>query len=180
MAKKIESQYHTLYKVSDDWVDAKLEQATHDGFVTVAFGLRVRTPILAKTLRKMKSTPYEAKSEGRTAGNALGQSYGLLNNRAAIEFQNRVLNSKYRFSILPIAQIHDSLYFLVKDEVGAVKWFNDNLVECMEWQDLPEIQHPTVKLGGECEIYYPTWANKYTLPNKATKLEIMKIVGAFP
>lgn len=175
MAKKIEANYHEMYSVSDAWVADKLNQATKDGYVTVAFGLRVRTPILQKTYLGKYSTPKEAEAEGRTAGNALGQSYGLLNNRAGIEFQERVLNSKYKYMIKPIAQIHDSQYFIVQDHLGCVKWFNDNLVECMEWQQLPEIQHPRVKLGGNVEIYYPSWAKKHVIPNKASKKDILKI-----
>lgn len=51
-------------------------------------------------------TPHEADAERRTAGNALGQSYGLLNTRAGIEFNSKVRNSKYKYDIKPVAQIH--------------------------------------------------------------------------
>ena len=74
--------------------------------------------------------------------------------------------------IKPIAQIHDSLYFLVRDTYECVKWFNDNLIECMEWQDLPELQHPIVKLGGAVEIYHPTWADTLSLNNNLSFTEI--------
>ncbi len=178
-AKQIEDQYHVLYQASDEWVQDKLIQATQDGYVTVAFGLRVRTPILGKTLLNKKSTPYEAKAEGRTAGNALGQSYGLLNNRASIEFQERTLNSPYALDIKPIAQIHDSMYFLIRDTYACVEWFNNNLVECMEWQGLPEINHPIVKLGGGVEIFWPSWAETMEIPNGASQQQIAAAVKAF-
>lgn len=171
-AKAIEENYHRMYKVSDDYVAGKIQQATVDGYVTVAFGLRVRTPILAQTILNNSKTPYEAKAEARTAGNALGQSYGMLNNRTGIEFQERTLASPYRLDILPIAHIHDASYYLVRDDVHVVKWFNDNLVECMEWQGLPEIQHPQVGLGGEASCFHPSWATEYILPNRATIEEI--------
>jgi len=179
-AFRIDANYHELYKVSDAWVASKLDQATIDGHVTVAFGLRVRTPILSQTYLNKKSTPKEARAESRTAGNSLGQSYGLLTNRAGVEFQKRTLASKYALDIMPIAQIHDALYFIVKDTYGAVKWFNDNLIECMEWQDLPELAHPTVKLGGEVDIFYPSWNQNYTLPNKVTKTTIKQIIQEKP
>ena len=171
-AKFVETQYHKLYKVSDNWVRDKVKKGSKDGWIHGAFGLKLRTPIIQQTLLNKKSTPYESSSEARTAGNMLGQSYGLLNNRAGIEFQQRVLASKYAYDIKPIAQIHDSMYFIVRNSVGAVKWFNDNLIECMEWQDLPELKHDKVKLGGTCEIYYPDWANPIKLPNGASKTEI--------
>lgn len=171
-AMSIEDQYHKLYKVSDDWVASKLEQATKDGYVTVAFGLRVRTPILAQTLLNKRNTPNAAGAEGRTAGNALGQSYGLLNNRAANEFMQRVHASKYKYKISPIALIHDAIYLITEDSIGCVEWVNRNLVECMEWQELEEIKHGTVKLGAEIDIF-PTWDNPITIPNRATKREIL-------
>lgn len=171
----IEKKYHELYAHSDAWVQDKIIKASKDGYVTGAFGLKLRTPILTQVIINRHSTPYEAQAEARTAGNMLGQSYGLLNNRAAIEFRKRVLASPYKYDIKPICHIHDSQYFLVKDKVGIIEWFNKNLVECMEWQELPEIKHDIVKLGGNVEIYYPTWATKYTLPNNASKATIMKI-----
>lgn len=172
----IEHHYHDLYQVSDEWVQDKLIQASHDGYTTVAFGLRLRTPILAQVIMNTTSTPYEAQSEGRTVGNAQGQSYGLLNNRAAIELHTRQMASEFKYAIKPIAHIHDAQYFLVKEDIKAVKWLNDNLVECMEWQGLPEIQHPTVKLGGQLSIFYPDWSQETKLPNKASEHGIITIL----
>jgi DNA polymerase-1 len=73
-AMKIEANYHDLYKVSDKYIADRIQQASKDGYVTVAFGLRLRTPMLAKTILGTRSTPFEAAAEGRTAGNAMGQS----------------------------------------------------------------------------------------------------------
>lgn len=174
-AKAIEKEYHILYAHSDKWVQDKLILASKEGYVTLAFGLRLRTPILHQTLINKRSTPYAAQAEGRTAGNALGQSYGLLNNRAAIEFHKRLLKSPYKYDIKPIAHIHDAQYFIFRDSVGCVKWFNDNLVECMQWQELPEIQHDKVKLGGSVELFYPNWSKGIKLPNNASKRLILDI-----
>ena len=174
-AKMIEANYHELYKVSDAWVQGKLDQAGQDGYVTVAFGMRVRTPLLKQVLMNNKHTPYEAQAEGRTAGNALGQSYCMLNNRAAIEFRQRVLTSPYRTSILPVAHIHDAQYFLIRDGIDTLMWLNQHLVECMQWQELPEIQHPEVHLGGEVCVFYPDWAHEYKLPNGASEQQIRQI-----
>ena len=174
-AKMVEARYHELYHISDEWVQAKLHEASQVGYVTCAFGLKVRTPLLHQVILNKGNTPYEAAAEGRTAGNALGQSWGLLNNRAGIELQERTFISPYRYDIRPVAQIHDACYYLVKDDVNVVHWLNENIVECMEWQDDPEIYHPEVGLGGELDIFYPSWANKYTLPNHSTKEEILTI-----
>ena len=174
-AIQIEQSYHEMYEVSDQWVADRIEEAANVGYVTVAFGLRVRTPYLKRCVWGSNNVPKEAKAEARTAGNALGQSYGLLNNRASIEFQERVLNSRYAFDIKPIAHIHDSQYFLIRDNASVLEWFNTNLVECMQWQNSPEISHPNVSLGGDVEVYYPSWASKLTLPNNSTKQEIIDL-----
>ena len=174
-AKSIEASYHELYAHSDAWVADKIEQATKDGFVEVAFGLRVRTPLLKQVLWNSRHTPYEALKEGRTAGNALGQSYGLLNNRAGIDLQQRAFNSDYRYDIMPVAHIHDAQYFIVKDDIDVVDWMNQNLPDCMAWQDLPEIEHPDVKLGGDLEIFYPNWASGIEIHNSMNQEEILNL-----
>ena len=176
-AKAVESNYHDLYKVSDDYIQARLKQATKDGFVTVAFGLRVRTPLLGQVIWGAKM-PYEASAEGRTAGNAMGQSYGLLNNRAAVDFFKKVWASKYRYDIRPVALIHDAIYILVKDDIDVMDWANRELIKSMQWQELPEIQHPTVKLGAALDIFWPNWANPITLPNNADRETIISMCNA--
>jgi len=164
-AKSIENSFLDLYKVSIEYIQAKLELASQTGYVETAFGLKVRTPIIGKCLWNSRFTPYEAIAEGRTAGNALGQGYGMLNNRAAIEFKKRVLASKWKLAIWPIAHIHDAQYFIIDDNPKLVAWMNKNLVECVQWQELPEIQHDTVKLGGDLSIFYPSWKNEIVIPN---------------
>lgn len=173
-AKAIEANYHELYKVSDEWVQEKLDQASIDGFVTVAFGLRVRTPLLARTLRHRNVAPREAEKEGRTAGNALGQSYGLLNNRAAIDFMRKVKNSPYRHMIKPCGLIHDAIYLVFDDNIDVVHFVNEELIQSMEWQELPEIKHDLVKIGAELDIFYPSWADPITLKNKSSKESILQ------
>lgn len=172
-AKAIEANYHTLYKVSDDYVASRLAQASKDGYVEVAFGLRVRTPLLAQVMWGGAKMPYQAAAEGRTAGNALGQSYGLLNNRAAVDFFRKVWASKYRYDILPVALIHDAIYILVRDALEVVEWANRELIKSMQWQELPEIQHDTVKLGAALDLFWPSWATTTTLPNNADRQTII-------
>src|SRR5690606_23002591 len=145
-AKKIEARYHELYVVSDKWVQAHLDEAARVGYITAAFGLRVRTPLLAQVVRGTCKTPHEAEAEGRTAGNALGQSWCLLTNRASIEFMGKVRKSKHRLNIRPCAHIHDAQYILVKDDVETVLYANEHMVKAVEWQDHPDIAHDQVHL----------------------------------
>lgn len=178
-AKEVEALYHELYKVSDAWVNRQLDQAMTDGYITGAFGLRLRTPLLRQVVRGTSRTPYEAEAEGRTAGNALGQSWCLLNSRAASEFMGKVRVSEHRLDIRPCAQIHDAQYYLIRDDIKVVKYTNDHLPAAMAWQDHPDIWHDEVKLAGaEVEIFHPDWNHPITIANGATEDEIVATVDA--
>lgn len=174
-SKRIEDNYHELYKASDAYIQSRIKEASKVGYTDVAFGLRVRAPLLKQVIYGAAKMPYEAAAEGRTAGNAMGQSYGLLNNRAANEFMSKVRASKYRLDIKIIALIHDAIYLLIKDDVEVMEWANRELILSMQWQDLPEIQHPTVKLGAALDIFWPNWANPITLPNGASQDTIKEL-----
>lgn len=167
-ARKVEDSYHRLYKVSDEWVADHLDKAMKCGYVSAAFGLRVRTPLLKQVIRGTRKTPHEAEAEGRTAGNALGQSWCLLNSRAGSEFMGKVRKTRHCLSILPCAQIHDAQYYLIKDNIKTLTYANDNVVIACEWQDDPMIYHDEVKLGGEFSIFYPDWSQEVSLPNRVS------------
>ena len=175
-AKSIEKNYHALYMASTAWVQDKLDDAAKDGYITGAFGLRVRTPLLAQVIRGNRQTPHEAEAEGRTAGNALGQSWCLLNSRAWAATMKIVRNSEFAESIRPCAQIHDAGYVLIRDDVDALMFLNEHLVREVNWNKHPDIYHPTVGLGGELSIFYPTWKDEIGIPNNATEDEIVSIV----
>lgn len=171
-AKKIEARYHRLYKVADDWVADLVEKAKDIGYIPLAFGGRIRTPLLAKTVGKGRAIPFMAMSEARSAGNAATQSYCILTLRAMVEFFERVWASEYWDKIFPAGTIHDAIYLVWKDSAEVTKWVNDNLIDCMAWQDLPEIQHDVVKISSALDIFWPNWANEIGLPNGASTQEI--------
>lgn len=177
-ARSVEARYHELYKVSDDYVRSKLDQACRDGYITVAFGLRVRTPLLYQTILGTSKTPFQAEAEGRTAGNAIGQSWCLLNSRAMTEFMEHVRIGALREDIMPCAQIHDANYVLVRDHIDVIKYTNKFLVQACEWQNHPDIAHPTVGLGGEFSIFYPDWSNDIGIPNGADEEQIYSAFSA--
>jgi DNA polymerase-1 len=175
-AKLVEARYHELYVVSDQWVEAKLEQASKDGYITAAFGLRVRTPLLAQVIRGTSRTPREAQAEGRTAGNALGQSWCLLNSRAGVEFNAKVRASEHIYDIKPSAHIHDAQYFIVRDRIDIVRFVNEHLVKAVQWQEHPDIVDPDVKLGGNLSIFWPDWSKDMEIANGASEEEIFAVV----
>ena len=177
-AKAIEANFKKLYAHSIEWVNEKLRIAAYTGYVPLAYGLQLKTPLLKQSVVGSTKTPYEASAEGRTAGNALGQSYGLVNSFAAVQMQQRILNSRYATRILPCAQIHDAQYYIVDNDIELLEWFNRNLIECMENHMCPELDHDTVKIGAELDIFYPDWAHAVTLPNRATEENIATLAEA--
>jgi DNA polymerase-1 len=120
--------------------------------------------------------PFQAHQEMKTAGNALGQSYGLLNSHSANLFLQRVWDSEFKYQIMPCMQVHDSQYYMVRNTLDCLKWVNDNLIECMEWNQLKPIQHPDVHLGATLELYHKSWAEKISIPNRVSKDEIRRII----
>ena len=176
-AIQAESRYHELYKESDAWVKERIDKAKETGYVECAFGLRLRTPLLKNSITSGYGALKEASKEGRTAGNALGQSWCLLNSRSTNEVMEKVWNSKYRYDILPVAQIHDASYFFIKDDIDVLIWFNKVLIKAMEWQEDPAIAHDTVKLGGDLELFIPDWAHGTEIPNNATKEQIIEVIN---
>ncbi len=172
-ASAIYDNYNLMYQVSLDWVKDGIDRACKVGYAEAAFGLRIRTPLLHKSYLGHKTTTREAEAESRSLGNAIsGQSYGLLNNRAMAGTMKQVRQSQYRFEIMPVGMIHDACYFLVRDNLDALKYLNDVLVKEMQWQELPEIAHDAVKLGAELDVFWPSWNTPLELPNASSREEI--------
>lgn len=176
-SKSVEANYNMLYAESLEYKKQRIAMCAADGYATVAFGLRVRTPLLAKVILDSSVTPWAAAAEGRTVGNAMGQSYGLLNNRACNEVMQKVWDSPYIYDIKPCAQIHDAIYFRVREDafLKTLVFLNQLVGDAMAWCELPEIKHDSVGLSGEIDIFYPSWKDDYTIPNGATYADIIKI-----
>jgi len=176
-ARMVEDKYHVLYRVSDQWVADRIEEAGKVGYVTVAFGLKVRTPLLRQVILGTSRTPYEAAGEGRTAGNALGQSYCMLNNRAQSAFLKKVRASEFRLDVRPCAPIHDATYYMIPDDMRPLLYVNETLVPEVQWQEDPAIWHEDVKLGGEVSVFYPSWAEEMTIPNGASADDVKALAA---
>jgi DNA polymerase I len=179
LAQLVEAKYHELYVVSDKWVSDKLEQACKDGYVTLAFGLRLRTPLLKQVVLGTSKTPYEAAAEGRTAGNALGQSWCMLNSRAGSEFMGKVRKGKHRLDIKPCAQIHDAGYFLIRDNMETLMYTNTHLSKAVSWQEDPLIQNEHISMSGQLAIFYPNWGKSFDIPNETTETEIKGLIKPY-
>jgi DNA polymerase-1 len=171
-AKQIEDGYHELYKVSDEFSRKNVEFASKNGYVELAFGAKLRTPMLKQTVINSAKTPFEAEKEGRSANNAITQSWGVLTNRAVIEFEERLLTRPDLWdSVLICNVIHDAIYVLMKKEPKVISWVNQNLIECMQWNDHPAIKSKDVPMEAELDIG-PNLGSQITIPNGASIKDI--------
>lgn len=175
-ARALETAYHKLYAASDAYATKLQIKASKDGYLTLAFGLRLRTPVLARTVVG-RSAPYAAISEGRSAYNADSQSWGLLTNRAVIALRNKLLEAPEHIQngILFINVIHDANYQLVREDPECIKWLNDNVIEEMEWS-CPEIYHPDIPMAAALDLG-KTWKSVQTLKNGASIEEIKEFLN---
>jgi DNA polymerase-1 len=174
-AKAIEKAYNEMYAVSIAFARKNVKFAIKHGYVKLAFGLRLRTPVLERTTGDIDNLPYMAQEEGRSANNAVTQSWGMLINRTTIAFDNALYESQYRESIILSNTIHDALYGLVRNEAGPVKFLNDNLIKEMEWNDHPLIFSTEVPMGATLEIGH-SWDKLRKLNNYASTEEVKKFL----
>lgn len=178
LSKQISDNYHKLYVESDQYKERRLDEAAELGYMVLAFGLRIRCPLLKNTIRKSGFSARGTSEDERTLGNAIGQSYGMLNNRAMIAFMRKVWESPYRLRIFPIAPIHDASYYSIANDIDVINFVNTHLIKEMQWQEDPLIAHPRVKIGAELDIAYPNWAHACTIPNGASKEKIFETTEA--
>lgn len=174
-AEQVYSAYHNLYSGLAQFAQQNKIQGMTNGYVTGAFGLRLRTPKL-KAHKSGTKESTEVGSEARSASNMVTQSWGMLMNRAFIEFNTRLEKSPYNSKVRLINTIHDAVYCLVKAEPEVVNWVNINLVECMQWQE-GLIAHNGVKMEAEIDFGLD-WAHQETLHNNASIDEINDFLEA--
>lgn len=175
LAKEIETAFHELYKVSDEFNEKNKEFMQKHGYVECAFGLKLRTPIISKCILGSSKTPYAAIKEARSANNAITQSWGMLLNRAIIATDRRIEAAGYGEHILPINMIHDAEYFLVKDDPKYVHFLNTVLIEEMLWNEDPLIKSADVPMCSTMEIG-KSWFKLTELKNNASVEEIEKVL----
>lgn len=174
-AISIEEAYQDAYQVSIKWTADKVAQASHTGYVRLAYNARLQTPIISQTILGNNATPYDAEAEARSAGNALTQSYCYLNVDTLVKFMEKVWKSSFRHEILPIASIHDNNLFMIKDSYACVKFFNNNYIASLQDYSIPALEHPIVKLSGDVEIMHYDWSNPVKLKHDMTIQELLKL-----
>jgi DNA polymerase-1 len=154
-AREISDAYDELYKATIQYSRKNALFAKQNGYVTGAYGLKLRTPGIYSSDDGIRS------SEERSLNNMTVQSWGLLMNRAGILMQEAIERDGMTDSVILINQIHDALYLMIKDDPNVIKWVNDHLIKYMI-EDFVEDQ--PIPLTAELDIGY-SWDTMITLPN---------------
>jgi DNA polymerase-1 len=141
-----------------------------------AFGLQIKTPILASSIYGSTVTPYAVTAGARSANNAVTQSWGMLINRALIATNKLIEQSEFVYDIYPINTIHDAAYFLVKDTPEAISFLNKTLIKEMQWNEHPLIQSKDVLMEADLEIG-KSWDKQTSIPNNASITQIKEILN---
>ena len=110
-------------------------------------------------------------SDIRTLANASIQFWSILSILAINELHRRIDSAGYQSQIKVISSIYDSIYLEVLDDPAIIQWANNNLIECMTRDFMPNQSVPNV---AESEIGYD-WATLKGIPNNATLDEISSI-----
>lgn len=171
-AKRIEKAWHDMYSEADAYVKARMLEAADKGYLEVAFGLRIYCYGLTRALLNSKNTPYLIQKQIKTLGNAIGQSYGMLNTDAATKFLLRVYDAGLQNDVLLTGQVHDAIYPMWRDKPEITAWVNNNLVECMaDISEHPVLKHE-IKLGANLDWFVESWAKHVTLPSHIEPEEV--------
>jgi len=169
-AQEISDAYDELYKDTMAFNADNISKAKRDGWLDVAFGLRVRCP------RINARDGAIASSEARSVNNSVSQSYGMLTNLASKKFLDAVKVSEHKMDVKLINQVHDCLYGLVREDPNTAHWVNETLVPIMRWKDDPAIRDSIVTMEAEVDIGYDG-AHCVTIANNTSLDEITAILG---
>ena len=165
-AESVFNAYHNLYAGTAVYAERNVTLAKRQGYVTGAFGLKLRTPGINST------DSGKASAEGRSLNNMTIQSYGLLTTRASIWFNERIELDGMTNDVLLINNIHDAIYVECKNNIEVVQWVNKNLIECMT-VDYKENQ--LIKLTAELDIG-TSWDKQKTIANDISDAELSSIL----
>lgn len=171
-AEGIFNSFHSLYSGLSEFSKSNEQFAKKNGYVELAFGLQLKTP------RIHSKDQGVASAEARSASNAVSQSFGMLMNRTFIALLERIEKSEYKYGIKIINTIHDSLMLLVKKDIGAIHWVNENLVECMRWRDDPRLLNSAVTLEAEVD-FGSSWYDLTTIKNNASEEELLEALSKY-
>lgn len=110
----------------------------------------------------------------RTLANASIQFWSILSILAINELHRRIDAANYQSQIKVISSIYDSIYLEVVEDPTIIQWANNNLIDCMTRDFMPNQAVPNV---AESEIGR-SWAVLKPVHNNASIDEIQDVLAS--
>lgn len=111
--------------------------------------------------------------DARTLHNGSIQFWSLLSILSINEMHRRIDLNNLQDRVKVISSIYDSIYLEVDADPDVIKWTNDNLIECMTADFMP---NQRIKNTAESEIGL-NWADLHAVPNNASISDIQDILN---
>ena len=132
-----------------------LPTAQEQGYLHLGLGAIIRTSDIKKDIRTVTNAGY--------------QFWSILTLIALYNVKERIKQAGYQNDIFIYSTIHDSITAYIREDAEIIKWYNDNLIDCMV---VDFLHNQEVKLQANLDI--GRVYNKCTeLPNNAS-LDVIK------
>lgn len=144
--------YPTVKDYREEYI---LPTATENGKVHMGLGIFLKSQNPDKDIR--------------TLSNATIQFWSILTLLAIHKVKQRIKQANLEDSIFIYSTIHDSISAYVKDDLDVIKWYNDNLIDCMTTNF---IKDQSVPLQANLDIGR-VYSNCVELPNNCS-IDVIK------
>ena len=158
VGQKLFDRFHNdLYPDSRDYKDKYiLPTAKAQGYIHQGLGARISSKNPEKDIR--------------TLGNSTMQFWSILTLLAIVKVKKRIKEAGLEKDIFIYSTIHDSITAYIKEDIEVIKWYNENLVNCM-LQDF--LIDQKVKLQANLDIGY-IYSECTELPNNCSTEQIQQ------
>lgn len=153
-----DSYHNKLYPGVRNYIDSYvIPTATKNGKLHLGLGFYIYTD--------------NPDADQRTLHNSTCQFWSILSILTINKLHQLIDNNNLSENVAVVSSIYDSIYFEVDDDPQIIKWVNDNLINCMTRDFMP---NQRIHNTAESEIGY-NWADLHKIPNNAPLEEIIEI-----
>ena len=142
-------------KYKDDYVKPAV---TKQGYIHLGLGAILKTTNPEKFIRTIVNATY--------------QFWSILTLLALHQILKRIKEAGYEKDIFVYSTIHDSITCYIRDDATIIKWYNDNLIDCMVGDFL---LNQEVKLESNLDIGI-SYDKCIELPNQASIEDIEETI----
>jgi hypothetical protein len=154
--------YHNkLYSGVRNYIDSYvLPTSSENGKLHLGLGFYIHSDNVSK--------------DQRTLHNSSIQFWSILSILAINQLHNLIDKASMQDHVKVISSIYDSVYIECTADPEIIKWTNDNLINCMTKDFMPNQRIPNT---AESEIGL-NWADLHAIPNSASLAEIQQVLDS--